>query len=191
MNNDQNNTNSIPGANLTPTLENPSISNVNSSTSGVIPVQPILSDVESIGGTINSVVSSDQVNSNQELKIDNPSPFDIGVMATPVENITTKTNSLVKEISTDSILADTTPFTNESGNVNSNQDEIVSVGKYLGYIILFMIPILGFIMIVVKSLSNKENKNISNFAKAQLILSLVVAIIMTVFVFLFGSFLSI
>lgn len=49
----------------------------------------------------------------------------------------------------------------------------VSVGAYVGYTILFSIPIIGFIMLLVTALSSTNKKSLRNFARAQLILLII------------------
>ena len=71
----------------------------------------------------------------------------------------------------------------EQQTTNNNittDNTTVSVGKYLGYLFLFSIPGIGFIMLIVKAL-DKKDKNISNFAKAQLAYGVLIAVISTVF----------
>ena len=60
----------------------------------------------------------------------------------------------------------------EEKNKNKEIAEVVSVKRYLLYIILFSIPVVGLIVLIVKFF-DKEDKNISNYAKAQLLLSLI------------------
>ena len=76
----------------------------------------------------------------------------------------------------------------DNNNV-SNDSEVVSVKKYLGYIVLFSIPVVGIIMLIVKAL-DKKDKNISNFAKAQLLLSLIITVIVTVLSIAFAGMIA-
>ena len=72
---------------------------------------------------------------------------------------------------------DATPLTNESFDGNlSNINDIISVRMYL----LFSIPVLGFIILLVKSLIGK-NKNIRNMAIAHFILLVLVSIVLVIF----------
>lgn len=76
------------------------------------------------------------------------------------------------------------PQQNDSSNV-------VSVSKYLKYIIIFSIPIVGLIVLFKKAFINKsENPNIKNFAKAQLILLIIIFILGGVISFLASSAIS-
>lgn len=70
---------------------------------------------------------------------------------------------------------ETTPTNNNSPQDNN----LVSIKKYLGYIILFRIPTVGIIALIIKAL-DKKNKNISNLAKAELIFILIKIIIITI-----------
>ena len=80
-------------------------------------------------------------------------------------------------------LGDATPLTNQSTNGN---DEVVTVKQYIIYTLLCCIPVVGFIIMIMKAFGKNENKNISNLAKAQLLL----AVIITVIGFVLGSLLS-
>ena len=60
----------------------------------------------------------------------------------------------------------------EEKNENKEMAEVVSVKRYMLYIILFSIPVIGLIVLIVKFF-DKNDKNISNYAKAQLLLSLI------------------
>ena len=61
--------------------------------------------------------------------------------------------------------------------INSNEENIISVKKYLGHMVLFSLPVVGFIMLIIKGFVEKKNKNISNFAKANLIFSIIVTVV--------------
>jgi len=65
---------------------------------------------------------------------------------------------------------------NNVTSIPDTEDNIISVKKYLGYMVLFSIPVVGFIMLIIKGFVDKKNKNISNFAKANLIFSLIITI---------------
>ena len=69
---------------------------------------------------------------------------------------------------------------------NQLQDNVVSVGKYIVHLLLCCIPLVGIIILFIRAFSKDENKNLSNLAKAQLImmgisavLSIIVFIIIT------------
>ena len=146
-----------------------------------------------------------------ELKLDSSSPFDIGIGAnnesnSPLSNQTnltpdlsamntmsTNTTTVQNPVNTNSSVVTSTsekPLTNANpANVTTN-DEVVSVKKYLGTLILFSVPIVGFIMLLIKAFSNSENKNISNLAKAQLLYALIIILLYIVIVFLLGIILT-
>ncbi len=46
----------------------------------------------------------------------------------------------------------------------------VSVGKYIGYSILFSIPVVGFIMLLITAFSGGTNKSLKNYARAMLVM---------------------
>lgn len=88
-------------------------------------------------------------------------------------------------------LGDATPLSNESGTINDGA-EVVSIFKWLGLMILFVIPVVGPIMLLVKAFGKEKNKTIKNYARAQLLLSVIACILMIVlfvvmFVAGFGS----
>ena len=68
----------------------------------------------------------------------------------------------------------------------SNEANVTTVGKYLGYMFLFAIPIIGFIMLLVTAFGKKE-KSISNFAKAYLLFSLIMGALIIILAMLFAS----
>lgn len=76
-------------------------------------------------------------------------------------------------------LGDATPLSNESGTINDGA-EVVSVFKWLGLMILFVIPVVGPIMLLVKAFGKEKNKTIKNYARAQLLLSVIACILMIV-----------
>lgn len=55
----------------------------------------------------------------------------------------------------------------------------VSVGKYIGYSILFSIPLVGFIMLLVTAFSGGTNKSLKNYARAMLVMY-VIAIVLVI-----------
>lgn len=60
----------------------------------------------------------------------------------------------------------------------------VTIGQYIGYSILFSLPLVGLIMMIITAFSSEKNVSLRNFAKAYLILTLigaVVGIIATIF----------
>ena len=69
------------------------------------------------------------------------------------------------------------PATNNSNS--SSNDNIVSVKKYLGHLFLFVIPVVGFILLIVKAVDNKD-KNITNYARAQLLFAGILTVILVI-----------
>lgn len=53
----------------------------------------------------------------------------------------------------------------------------LSFGKYLGMMIVSIIPFVGFIMLLVWSFSSKTNANKKNWARAQLVYMIIVGIV--------------
>lgn len=80
--------------------------------------------------------------------------------------------------------------TNDAQNNNGSDLSTVSLGTYLGHFFLFAIPVVGFIMLIVKAF-DKNDKNLSNFAKAYLLFSIIICVVLVVLVvvatILFGN----
>lgn len=164
-------------------IESPQTSN------STIPIMPIAE-------TKNDIL---QTNKIPELKIDSANPFDIGLNNTTIPNqinnnqinsttitpisVNQSTDNISSTASSNNIEPD---IENPINNINLSNDNIVPVTTYLINIILFSIPIIGIIMLIMKATS-KENKNISNFAKAYLIILIAVFILWIVFFVIFGA----
>ena len=56
----------------------------------------------------------------------------------------------------------------------------ISMWGYFGYEILFMIPIIGFILLLVFALGGTSNKNLKNFARSYFCLFIIVAVIFAI-----------
>ena len=57
------------------------------------------------------------------------------------------------------------------------QYEPISMWGYLGYSILFALPIIGVIMIFVFSFSKDENINVRNYAKSYILIYVIVCLL--------------
>lgn len=66
-----------------------------------------------------------------------------------------------------------------------DEEEPVSIKKYIFYLIIFSIPILGFIYLIIQAYVN-DNINIRNLAKAILIIIISIIIIFIVLYFAFN-----
>lgn len=62
----------------------------------------------------------------------------------------------------------------------------VSVGKYIGYSILFSIPVVGFIMLLVTAFSGGTNKSLKNYARAMLVMYAIGVVLGIIIVVLMG-----
>lgn len=66
-------------------------------------------------------------------------------------------------------------------NINENnipeEYRPLSVGKFLGYSLLFGIPCVGFILLIVFACKGINNKNLINWARAQLIFMGIIVIV--------------
>lgn len=207
--------NQVPNNNPTipitpmPEVRGTSNQNVENQNNQVNPTPTITPQPQQITPTIvmpeskDSSMSSPQQpipNAPKELKLDSSSPFDIGVSAplSTATNITTPQTPISQPTQSSTITP--IPVTNNNNDTETkpqqdinikepttqSTDNVVSVGTYLIHIILFSIPVIGLILLIVKAL-DKKNKNLSNFAKAQLILAVIATVIMVVIFVLFGA----
>lgn len=80
---------------------------------------------------------------------------------------------------------------NKDGNaVKSNEnEEVVSVKQYLIHMVLCTIPIAGIIILIMRAINGKD-KNITNLARAQLILTAVITLLSVVLTFVMGSLIA-
>lgn len=141
-----------------------------------------------IGVDTNNVIPGGNVNNGPDLMGGGSSPFDIGLGPAAV-NPSMGSNTIMPNSGANIVgnSADSKPFTNETANVSTEGEEVVSVGTYILNMILFCIPIIGFIMILVKAFSKKANKNISNFAKAFLLMQFIIVVLTVVLMFVLVS----
>ena len=61
-----------------------------------------------------------------------------------------------------------------------NEYKPISPWGYIGYQILFSIPVVGLILILVFSFGGASNKNLKNFARAYIIVYIIVIIIFAI-----------
>ena len=72
--------------------------------------------------------------------------------------------------------------------VADNQNKVISTGLYIGLMILFAVPILGFIACIIMAFTAK-NKNIKNYARATLIW-MIIAFVLLAILFAIASVLA-
>lgn len=171
-------------------------------------VIPGVNDVgESVSSISAPVVSGNSIDSSASLNVGSASTFDIGISnanSVVASNMSSNQTDSINNVSS-GVMANnlnsipsagiasvsdntnSTPLTSAISNNQDSSDNVVSVGSYLGHIILFSIPVVGFIMLLVKAFSSKTNKNISNFAKAQLILAVIITVLTVVVTIVFGA----
>ena len=200
-----NNESTIPGANLN-IIEsgtfNPSVetnTNMFNNAMGNSTLPPINSgDITPINSTPIETNTPNQIDVNNNLNTVSSSPFDIGInqtMSTNTEPLNTSipTNNgpiLSVEIPSNNNSTINTNLNNSIQNDNlsgnqtlgattneDNMEKVVSVKEYLLLYILCCIPLVGFIILILKAFGGKANKNIRNFARAQLLLMVIIAVI--------------
>lgn len=154
MNNQDNNSFSIPGANLQPirldTMEN-SVNQVGISNNNVIP----------------TIVTGDNVNNNAVLS---NGGLPINNSQDNIQNNNVDAVNNTKQVNP---LLDDTPFTNEIFNDGS---DIILTKDYFKYLLLIFILPIGFIVYLVKIFSKNESKNIKNLSKALLLFSFILVV---------------
>lgn len=72
----------------------------------------------------------------------------------------------------------------ENNNI-PEEYEPLSIGKFIGFQILFAIPCVGLILAIVFACGGIKNKNVINWARAELIL-LGIVVLLYVILFVFG-----
>ena len=81
----------------------------------------------------------------------------------------------------------------ENNNVsvvkNDANEDVVSVKKYLIHMLLCMIPIAGIIILIMRAIDRKD-KNISNLARAQLLLTAVITLLSVILTVLMSSLIT-
>lgn len=207
---------SIPGANLSPIGGTPSVSTESVLNPSPIPTNEPAnnSNVGVMGGIAPNPIPASPVS---ELKMESSNPFDIGVSSSsltsspvlnstilsekttmPMENPTSQPQEMGMNLSAmpatpttmESMQSNNVPLTSgapTSGMSSASDGNVVSVGKYLGHMILFSIPLVGMIMLLVKAFGSNGDKNISNYAKAQLLLVVIMVALGFVVSILFSS----
>lgn len=68
---------------------------------------------------------------------------------------------------------DSNPSHWESSGVKKNNDDVMTVGEWIGVLIVLAIPILNILMYFVWGFSDSTNKNLQNFSRATLIIGAV------------------
>lgn len=190
-----------PMGGITPDNSDTVVPNVSGNTDAITPqasgIISTSSEVATPNTGVNSPNSPAQGNENV-LSFDLPSSNSIvdqsvnsnGIETNPMNgtnaNINSNINNSITPSSGDAtqVISPAPTVTSDQSTLDNNiptNNAVVSVGKFLGYLFLFSIPVVGFIMLIVKAL-DKKDKNISNFAKAQLLYGVIISVIVTVFV---------
>lgn len=177
---------------------NPSINNANN---GQVTPSIIIPEMKNNSTLVNNNASNVS-SQTPELKLNDTNPFDIGInqaSVTPTleqQNVIQPTvnNGSTVDLSNNQNVSEQVIKPINSGEtldinspeVTSNNDNVVSVGNYLINMILFSIPLVGFIVLILK-IVDKKDKNISNLAKAYLLLGVILVVIWIVFFAIFGA----
>ena len=69
----------------------------------------------------------------------------------------------------------------------SEYDKVMSVGRFLGVLLLMSIPAAGFILQIVWACGGCENLNLRNFARAYLLFTLIVTVLAIIIAVIFGG----
>ena len=68
-----------------------------------------------------------------------------------------------------------------SPSVVNNQNKVISTGLYIGLMILFAVPVIGFIACIIMAFTAK-NKNIKNYARATLIWMIIAFVLLAILI---------
>ena len=63
----------------------------------------------------------------------------------------------------------------------------ISMWGYLGYQLLFSIPLIGFILLIVYSLGGTKNINLRNFARSYFCYAIIVVVVIILFILIFAG----
>ena len=156
----------------------------NSHHDGIAPIVPIL-DGSMEANLNNDNISDSQLNivADKTMNMINAKDIIDSSNSSPINiaNITNKTEVNNQYSINNTITNQELVSTDISSDIQSNN--IISVVKYLKYIIIFNIPIIN-VIIIIKTLNTKDDVNISNLAKAYLIL-LIISIVLFVIIKIF------
>lgn len=67
---------------------------------------------------------------------------------------------------------------------------VMSVGSYIGMMLLACIPLVGFILLLVWAFGSNENPNKKNYARAVLLLSVIAIVISIIFIIATGGLMA-
>ena len=70
-------------------------------------------------------------------------------------------------------------------NIPNEYKPITPLG-YVGYQLLFSIPIIGFIFLIIFAVGGTNNVNVKNFARSYFVIMLIAFVLIFILVFLFG-----
>lgn len=77
------------------------------------------------------------------------------------------------------------PYSPQYGYINENmlppEYRTVSIGQYIGYTLLFSVPVIGFIMLLVTAFGSDKSISLKNFAKSYLVFY-AIALILSFFI---------
>ena len=156
----------------------------NSHHDGIAPIVPIL-DGSMEANLNNDNISDSQLNivADKTMNMINAKDIIDSSNSSPINiaNITNKTEVNNQYSINNTITNQELVSTDISSDIQSNN--IISVVKYLKYIIIFNIPIIN-VIIIIKTLNTKDDVNISNLAKSYLIL-LIISIVLFVIIKIF------
>lgn len=152
---------------------------------GVIPNavnEPIVTNLNNMPnpnmGLNNGMMMGTELNAQSNLNVVNPTGIEQPILTpNPPLGQPSMSNNINPSMNIN--LGDATPLSNEGGSINDGSG-VVSVFKWLGLMLLFMIPIVGPVMLLVKAFGNEKNKTIKNYARAQLLFSVIISILAVV-----------
>ncbi len=69
-------------------------------------------------------------------------------------------------------------------------DEIASVGRWFWFLLLYSVPVVGFIFLIITACGGFGNKSMTNFARANMIYLLIAVVIAVIIGVISGLFVS-
>ena len=196
VNNTEIENNSIPPIN-NPEIVTPQAVTTNNDTQQSAPINEINNNLitpniiipETKNDNNNQNLNIPSINNEPQLNLESSSPFDIGIthqINNPQQNqttVTTPTGENQKSVAVNANNNTTSDNNMKSQDINiappdnaSANNNLISTKTYMINILLFSIPIIGLILLIIKSF-DKKNSNISNLAKAFLIYEIIIIIL--------------
>lgn len=74
--------------------------------------------------------------------------------------------------------------------ISGGDDQPISAWGYVGYMVLFTLPVIGFILMLVFAFGSSQKASVKNFARAYLILWVIGVVLTILLTVIFGASLA-